>query len=386
MKDIPLQNKNNKNTLLFHPFIAEECKALMIKKLQTRWVGQGPSVDKFESLVSKRFEDNLPCVSTNSGTAALHIIYELENITLKDEIIAPLFTCTATNIPFLYRGANLILIDVNKSDLNMSIESIERAITEKTKLIVVVHYGGKILDLEKLSKIEKKYKIPIVQDAAHSFGTTFKGKPISSFTKYTMYSFQAIKTLTTGDGGMVVINSLNKKNNTFLSEKAKRIRWFGIDRKKKQNSTWSNNITEVGFKYQMNDIAATIGIGNLKYVKKLLKHRRKLLEIYNSIDSIEGLQNISGYKKSRSSEHGAWLPTILSDNRYEVQKKLLKHGIETNQVHYRNDRYDIIRNNMIKNFSFPNMDFFEDKYFVLPCHHLVSEKNAERIVNLLKAG
>ena len=219
------------------------------------------------------------------------------------------------------------------------------------------------------------------------FGTKYKGNPISFYTKYTMYSFQAIKTLTTGDGGMLVINSKNNNKNISLAEKAKRIRWFGIDRKKKQKSTWSNNIKEIGYKYQMNDIAASIGLCNLKYVKKLLKHRRKIMDIYNSIDSISGLNNISGYNKNNPNfEHGAWIPTILSDSRYEVQTKLLKHGVETNQVHYRNDRYDIIKKNMIKNFNFPNMDYFEDKYFVLPCHHLVTEKNAEKIVKLLKAG
>ena len=169
MKDIPLQKKNKKNILLFHPFIAKECKEILAKKLNTRWIGQGPAVDKFENLISKQYENKLPCISTNSGTAALHIIYELENISFKDEVITPLFTCTATNIPFLYRGANIVLIDTNNNDLNMSIESIEKAITKKTKLIVVVHYGGKILDLEKLSKIQRKYNIPIVQDAAHSF-------------------------------------------------------------------------------------------------------------------------------------------------------------------------------------------------------------------------
>ena len=137
-----------------------------------------------------------------------------------------------------------------------------------------MHYGGLPCDIDELQSLAKKHNIPLIEDAAHAVGATYKKKPIGSLSDFTMFSFQAIKHFTTGDGGVLTIK--NKK----LEDKAKRIRWFGIDRKGKQKGTWKNDVHEVGYKYQMTDIAATMGCDSLKEFNLIYNHRKKIYNIY----------------------------------------------------------------------------------------------------------
>ena len=196
------------------------------------------------------FAKNNPCIATGAGTDALHLAYILSGLKFGDEVIAPVYTCTATNIPFLYMGVKIKFADVDPATMNISVESVKKLITSKTKAIVCTHYGGLPCDMDELRKIASRKKIPIIEDAAHALGATYGNKPIGSLSDFTMFSFQAIKHITTGDGGMLCIK--NKK----LLDKARRIRWFGIDREGKQKGTWKNDIYEVGYKYQMTDIGA----------------------------------------------------------------------------------------------------------------------------------
>ena len=148
---------------------------------------------------------------------------------------------------------------------------------KKYSLIIPTRNGGRYLISTVKSALANKYKIPLIEDAAHAVGATYKKKPIGSISDFTMFSFQAIKHITTGDGGMLFFN--NKK----LIDKAKRIRWFGISRENKQKGVWENDISEVGYKYQMTDLGASLGITALNEFQKLLKHRQKIFKIYKDI-------------------------------------------------------------------------------------------------------
>ena len=216
----------------------------------------------------------------------------------------------------------------------------------------------------------------MIEDAAHALGAKYNGKPIGSISDFTTFSFQAIKHFTTGDGGILTIK--NKK----IEDKAKRLRWFGIDRKGKQKGTWKNDVHEVGYKYQMTDIAATMGIDSLKEFNFIINHRRKIYNTY-----LKELSNNSKIKcihdNNKKKVHGAWLFTISVNNKDFVQKKLREHNIETNQVHFRNDRYSIFKK-FVKGKKFPNMDYLENKYLVLPLHHKVSIKDAKFISSIIK--
>jgi dTDP-4-amino-4,6-dideoxygalactose transaminase len=191
-----------------------------------------------------------------------------------------------------------------------------------------------------------------------------------------MFSFQAIKHITTGDGGMLSIK------NPQLKEKAERIRWFGIDRVAKQNGHWENDIKEIGYKYQMTDIAAAMGLAALEEFDEILNKRKKILAVYEkNLVNIPGLSFIGGGYTDR--EHAAWMCTVIVDKRFELQKKLRENHIESNQVHYRNDRYSIFGT---RRRNLPNMDSIEDKYLVLPLHTKMSVEDAERVCDTIKRG
>ena len=367
-KDLSLLSDKKKNIVLFYPHIPKNSLNGLKKTLSTRWIGQGPMVDKFEKKLSKDFANKLPVVSTGSGTDALHLAYLLANIKKNDEVITPVFTCTATNIPLLYIGAKIKFADLDTKTMNICVRSVKKLITKRTKAIICVHYGGLPCDLKELQELADKFKIPLIEDAAHALGAEYNNKKIGSISDFTIFSFQAIKHITTGDGGALCI-----KNKNFL-EKAKRLRWFGIDREKKQLGIWENDIKEIGYKYQLSDLGATLGYESLLEFKKILKHRQNIYQIY--LNELQKNQNIiCVHEESKIKKHAAWFFTILTDKKDFLQKKLRFRGIETNQVHFRNDKYSIFKK-FVKNSRFPNMDYIEDKYLVLPIHTKMSLNDA----------
>jgi len=207
-------------------------------------------------------------------------------------------------------------------------------------------------------------------------GASYDGVPVGAISEFTMFSFQAIKHITTGDGGMVTF-----KDDGKLLEKGKRLRWFGIDRSAKQQGVWENDIKEVGYKYQMNDISAAMGLAALEEFDEVLVLRRKLFGKYEQeLKNIAGLEFIGGGYTDRV--HAAWMCTVTVDNRDKLQKKLRENNIESSQVHYRNDRYTIFGGRG----NYPNMDAIEDRYLVLPLHTQMDEADVSRICDVIKQG
>ena len=366
---------DKKGTVLFYPYIPKKSLKILENRLSTRWIGQGPMVDKFEKKFSELFLNGQECVSTGSGTDALHLAYILAGIKKNDEVITPVFTCTATNIPLLYIGAKIKFVDADPNTMNICIKDLKKKITKKTKAIICVHYGGIPCDMDEIKKIAKKNKIKVIEDAAQALGGKYNKQNIGTISDFTTFSFQAIKHITTGDGGMLCIK--DKK----LIEKAKRIRLFGIDRKKKQLGIWKNDIKEIGFKYQLTDLGASIGYQSLIDFKKIISHRIKIYNIY--------LKNLSQNPKIKcvhdfdnKKKCAAWLFTVLVKNKDYLQKKLREKNIETNQVHFRNDKYSIFKK-FVKKQSFKNMDKIENQYLVLPIHTKVSVKDAKYICELI---
>ena len=370
-KDYPLMKNNKGSVPLFYPHIPKNSAKSLQKVLKGRWIGQGPLVDKFESIFSKKFTKNLPCVAVGSGTDALHLAYLLAGIKKDDEVICPVFTCTATNIPLLYIGAKIKFADIDPKTFNISIDHVKKLVSKKTKAIVFVNYGGLPCDLTELNKIAKKYKIKLIQDAAQSLGNFYKNKPITQYSDFTIFSFQAIKHISSGDGGLLCFKE--KK----ILKKAYRMRWFGIDRLKKQGGTWENDIKEIGYKYQMTDLGAAILLDALKEFSKIKQHRKKIFSIYEK--NLKNNKKVKVVNSVGKFTHSNWLFTILVDKKDLLQKKLRQSNIETNQVHFRNDRYSIFKK-FVKNKKFPNMDSVEKKYLVLPVHTKMSFSDANYVV------
>ena len=375
MNEFPLMNEN-KGIPLFYPHIPSDAHKLLKKTLSSRWIGHGPKVEIVEKQFENKFLSGQKALAVGSGTDALHLSYLLSDIKKGDEVLVPVFTCTATNIPLLYIGAKPVFIDIDPDTMNLSIDDIRKKITKKTKAIVCVDYGGVPNDYSSLLKICKKNNLKLISDGAHSLGSKYNKKHVGTYSDFTTYSFQAIKTITTGDGGMLVIK--NKK----LYEKAKRLRWFGIDRSKKQAGIWENDVKEIGYKYQMTDISATLGISALSGIDKIIKKRNNLFKAYETELAKNKSIKIIGKSKTKKYFNGSWLITILVDenDRIKLMKKLRSKNIESAQVHYRNDRYSIFGG---RRKDLKNMDALENQYLVLPLHQRMTTKHVKFICSII---
>lgn len=354
---------------LMQPWIPESAKSAVMDTLDSRWLGQGPRVDDFERQFSRLM--GRPAVAVNSCTSALHLAYLLAGIQPGDTVLAPLFTCTAANEALLYCGAKIRFCDVAPDSLNVDPKVVcEHA--EGAKAISIVHYGGEPVNgAAGMNDLE----IPVIEDCAQALGGSYKFrdcKPLGQWAKYACYSFQAVKTVTTGDGGMLLCPE-------HQIEKAKRLRWFGIDRRAKLEGRWANDITEVGYKYQMTDIAAAMGIEGLRTLFYQVEYRRQLRQCYmNLLASINGIKVLD-----TSPQSACWLMTVLVERREDFKRLLKSEDIESDQVHYRNDRYSIF-----KEFrgEFPNMDAIEPKYLCLPMHMHLTIEDVERICDVVRRG
>ena len=378
VKDMSLMKDESDNIVMFYPHVPKSAKSAVMEVLDTRWIGQGPKVKLFEEGFSKKFASKFPAIAVGSGTDALHLSYILAGLKPGDEVIAPVFTCTATNIPFLYMGVKILFSDINPNTMNLDVNHVQQLMNKNVKAIVCVHYGGLPCDMDELQAIADVWNIPIIEDAAHAVGAKYKGVSIGSISDFTMFSFQAIKHITTGDGGMLIVK------NKELIDKAERVRWFGIDRKAKQAGIWENDITEIGYKYQMTDIAASMGIASLQEFDEVSSLRKKLFRVYcEELTGFDRVKIVGNDFDDR--EHAAWLFTVIVEDRYSLQEKLRENKIESNQVHFRNDRYSIF-NDFTNGKEFPNMDQIEDKYLVLPLHTMMNENDVRRVCSVIKSG
>jgi len=232
-----------------------------------------------------------------------------------------------------------------------------RKITPKTKAVVNVHLGGIENDLGEMP-------VTVITDSAQALGL-FGGD-------YTCNSFQAIKHITTGDGGMLVLN------NKYEYKKAKLMRWFGIDRELKKQCGWQAysqremtfDISILGYKRQMTDIAAGMGIIGLKHYDEVIAHRKKIFDIYKSMLNVKVIDG---------KENTYWLCTVLLDDRDKVVKALYEAGVDTNVVQVRNDNFTIFGGKRI----LPNMDHIEDKYLSIPLNMATTEENAVYISEII---
>jgi dTDP-4-amino-4,6-dideoxygalactose transaminase len=364
-----------KNIYLYYPYISASARLRAYKTYLTRWIGQGSQVDEFEIQFEQELSHGHQAIAVNSGTSALHLAYVLADIKVGDEVIVPVFSCAATMMPVLYQGAKVVFADIQKDTMNIDPDSVRRLMNEKVKAIVCMDYGGNPCDLAWLRLIANKWNVPLIEDAAQAIGAKYDNKNIGEIADYTCFSFQAIKALTTVDGGMLTIRDGS------LLEKAERIRWFGIDRKAKFANRWNNDITEVGYKYQMSDVTASLGIEGLKKLPKILKHQKMIYQAYK-----KGLQGIFGVvllgeQEGKESSH--WLNTILVERRADLMKKLAEHNIESSPTHYRCDKYSVFggRVDYCK-----NMDWIEENYLVLPSHYYVTVQDVEYICNVIRKG
>jgi perosamine synthetase len=350
-------------------------KEILMPKLEevlySGYVAQGEVVEQFE----RAFEDYIGegyTLSLNSGTAALHIALLLAGVEPGSEVISTALTAEPTNVAIKMTGATIKWADIDYNTGNICPDSIEKAITAKTKAIIVVDYAGIPVDVKRIKEVSEKYNVPVIEDAAHALGAKFKGKKTGCHFPFTIYSFQAIKHLTTIDGGALQV--LDKD----LYEKGKLIRWFGLDKK---TTRMENNITIQGYKYHMNNVNAAIGLVQLADIESVIqKYIANGKYLDEQLKGVNGVELIEYYPESEPSY---WLYTLKVDNREAFIKKMEENGIAASELHKRNDLHSYLNDNPA---TLPNLDAFYKKMVHIPCGWWVSKEDCDKMIQLIKQG
>ena len=312
---------------LFKVFMPDTVMEPLREVLLSGYIGEGPKVKEFERQLAPWFNNkNVLCV--NSGTSAIQLALRLSNVGPGDEVISTPMTCSATNMPILALGARIVWADINPWTGNIDPEDVKKKVTSKTKAIMCVHWGGYPCDLDELYSIATQNGIRLIEDACHAFGSTYRGKKIGAHGDFVCFSFQAIKGITTVDGGVLCCR--------FGSdyERGKLLRWYGIDREAKcKDLRCEADIKEWGYKFHMNDVAATIGIDQLKYVAHNISMTRNHAIKYDTALP----EQILKYETDRLSSY--WLYTIRVKDRDGFIDRMKEQHISVSKVHARNDHH-----------------------------------------------
>ena len=339
--------------------------------LYSGYIAEGEAVYKFEDEFS-RFIGNPYSLALHSGTDALHLALLLANAGPGDEVISTAMTAEPTNTTIAMTGAKVVWGDVNPRNGLLDPRSVRSLIHGNTKAIVVVHYAGMVCDMNEFNKISREFNIPVIEDAAHALGAKYKGQLIGNNSPYTIFSLQAIKHMTTVDGGFLCVK------NQEDCDRARLKRWFGLDKTK---SRLENDIQEVGFKYGMNNVNATIGLVQMKYLNDVLGNYISNGKYYD-----EQLKNSSGVELveySKDTEAAYWLYTMKVENRNDFIKMMESKGITASPLHHRNDTHSIFA---ASKRDLPGLEQFYSKLIHIPCGWWVTAEDREKIVSYIKGG
>lgn len=365
---------------LFKVFMSSTVDKDLLKVLHSGYIGEGEKVLQFENeLIDYYGNNNL--LTLNNGTAALHLAYHmaLNHDRIKNyntdnsnnEVITTPITCTATNEPIIANGAKIVWADVNPLTGNIDPDSIKNKITDNTKAIAMVHWGGNPCEIDKINEIAYENNVLTIEDGAHAFGMQYKDKMLGSHSDFTAISLQAIKHITSVDGGLLFTKSKDDY------ERAKLLRWYGINREQKEgiDLRCELDVKESGYKFHMNDICATIGIHNFHHIDEILaKHRDNAKFYYEAFNNILTIKCAPENEKGKSS---FWLFTIHVNNRDELMKKLNEEGIMSSKVHARNDVHSMFRD--FYDEKLPGVESFNRTHLCIPVGWWVTKDDREHI-------
>jgi len=365
------------NIPIFNTFIHPTATEIVSEVLQSTFLSEGEIVKKFEAELSTQLGIT-NCVTLNSGTSALHLALVLAGVDQDDEVIIPAQTFVATGLAILQQKAKVVFADINYETGNISVASVKDKITPHTKAIMPVHWGGYPCDMDELNAVAKENNLCVIEDAAHALGAIYKGKFVGQLSEFACFSFQAIKHLTTGDGGCISVED------TLKHKEALTRRWFGIDRDNAVPSELGErkyDISLLGFKYHLNNYGAALGLANLNGYHQRLENRRKIADYYyKELSTVDG---ISLFEKQTDRQSAYWLFGMHVENRRGFVRSLKEAGITASVIHQRIDRNSIfggVQESLI------NQTKFDETQIHIPIHDGIDMEKAEYIVNNIKRG
>ncbi|QBZ83706.1 UDP-4-amino-4-deoxy-L-arabinose--oxoglutarate aminotransferase [Hydrogenovibrio crunogenus] len=370
------------------PELGEEEIEEVAEALRSGWVTTGPKTKQFETSFSEYIGDGVQTIAVNSATAGLHLALEAIGIGEGDEVITTTHTFTATAEVVRYLGADVKLVDIDPVTMNIDPEAIRKVITPKTKAIMPVHYAGLSCDMDTIFDIADEFGLKIVEDAAHALPTTYKEKLIGSLrSDVTVFSFYANKTMTTGEGGMIVTKS------QLLADRMRVMRLHGInrdafDRFRSEKPAWYYEVVAPGFKYNLTDIASAMGIHQLKRLPKFLKRRQYLAKRY--FDALTDLPLILPAKAPEGDIHSWHLYVLrLKENAPMGRDELIQfladrkigtsvHYVPLHRHPYWRDRYNLTAE------MFPQSDKAYQAMLSIPLYTAMSDEQQDRVISALR--
>lgn len=341
------------------------------KILYSGYIATGQAVDDFE-VAFRNYIGNQNMLSLHSGTDALHIALILAGIKPGDEVISTPMTAEPTNTSIAMVGAKVVWGDVDPRNGLLDPESVRSLITSKTKAIVLVDYAGMVCDIDAFKQIYKETGIPFIEDAAHALGSGYDNVMTGCNAPYTVFSLQAIKHLTTVDGGFLAMQSEAEL------DRARRLRWFGLDKKR---SRLENDIKEVGYKYAMNNVNATIGLVQMQYVRDIVGRYISNGKYYDhELANVEGVTLPYYYPKAEASY---WLYTMKVERRDDFIRMMESKGITASPLHHRSDTHSIFAESRR---DLPGMEEWYNSFVHIPCGWWVNDEDRANIVEAIKKG
>lgn len=355
--------------------------AAVIKVLKTDWLTQGPKVAEFEAAIAKYCGAKY-AVAVSSGTAALHAAYAIAGIGKGDEVITTPMTFAATANAVIYCGGTPVFADIQADTLNIDPSKIGKKITPKTKVIATVDFAGHPCDYHQILKIGRKNKLLIIEDASHALGSAYKGKRVGSFADMTIFSFHPVKTITTGEGGMVLTNNKN------FYEKLKSFRQHGVI-KKPEYGGWYYEIEQLGYNYRITDFQCALGLSQLNKLPLFIKKRREIFRKYNQ--AFKDIAEIIT-PAERIDVNAAWhLYTIqlrldkLKIGRRKIFEDLQQAGLGV-QVHYMPIHLHPFYKKQFgcAKGDFPNAEHYYESAISLPLFPGMTEQDVVRVIRTVK--
>jgi dTDP-4-amino-4,6-dideoxygalactose transaminase len=345
--------------------------------LRGDWLTIGPKVDEFESKLSDYLGASTTVVS--SGTAALHAAYHAIGVSKGDEVITPPLTFIATQATAMHLGATPVFVDIDINSANLDPNLVERAITPKTKAIVTVDYAGQPGDIEALRKIADKHNLYLVEDAAHSIGSTLNGKRVGSLADITTYSFFSTKNITSGEGGAVssTDNSLVEKVRNFTHQGLIR------DPKKFKISTegpWHQEVQEIGLNYRLPDILCALGISQLERIEQFKRRRKEIFNIYT--ENFSHIKNVETPFKAQNSDPMWHLYPLRvpADKRLQIFQYLRQSNIMVQVNYLPAYRHPVFENYGIKREDYPNSEEYYSREISLPLNTYISDAEIQYVI------
>ncbi|HXB97944.1 MAG TPA: DegT/DnrJ/EryC1/StrS family aminotransferase [bacterium] len=362
---------------LFLPRIDEASVQRVAQTLRSGWISEGRQVLAFEQALCAQF--GFPrALAVNSGTSALHLALLALGVGPGDEVITTAQTFVATALAILYCGATPVFADLEPGGANLDPAEIGRRAGPRTKAVLLVHYGGEPCDMDAVLAQAKRHGLAVVEDAAHALGARYRSRPVGALGDAGIFSFQAIKPLTTGDGGLLVCADPS------VHQKAYRLRWFGMDRAGRTPSElgqpeWA--ITELGYKYHMNDLTASLGLGQLEGFQTALARRRALDARYRgALGAVPGLALIP---PTDGAEGACWLFTVLVERRLDFVRALRSRGVEAAVWHRRIDAHPLfggLRQDL------PRQERFDAAQVSIPLRDSLDDGEAGAVLDAVRRG